>query len=278
MGDARALDGIMTPRAWIFSDMHLDANRQPFSLPKDRPECDMVICSGDICEGADRAIDWLADQRFGVPVVYVLGNHEFYRGEMRDEMEKAMAAADRAGIHWLDCSHVDIGTTRVIGATLWTDYRLDGEAWRTPAMIAAGEMMNDHRLNTGAAPGRASHGPARNLAREINNGAGMDHEFNFTHERFEDTAPGHAIKLTADLNCVAEIGPDDIEPGEWVVEALYVSDDGGDPHRIAPGSPLHAALMNHVCGELRDEIDERFALRHPQPRDCGYGHLHHERL
>lgn len=133
-------------RAWVFSDLHLDANRQPFSLPKVRPECDMVICAGDICEGADRAIDWLADQKFGVPVVYVLGNHEFYRGEMRDEMEKALAAADHAGIHWLDCSHVDIGSTRVVGATLWTDYRLDGEAWRAPAMLAAQGMMNDHHL------------------------------------------------------------------------------------------------------------------------------------
>lgn len=131
------------------SDLHLDANHQPFSIP--HVDCDAVVVAGDVCEGPVKAIQWLVRQRLAVPVVYVPGNHEFY-GTAKDEaMEHAREeAAKHPNIHLLQDGHIDLPdifgrVTRFIGATLWSDYALDGEAWRVPAMMAARTMMNDHR-------------------------------------------------------------------------------------------------------------------------------------
>lgn len=149
----------MSVRAWIFSDLHLDVNkRHPFRLPKSHPVCDVVIIAGDICEGAGRAVRWITAQNFRAPVVYVLGNHECYgRARDRETIEAKAEAAVAGGIHVLADDVIELGTKnrfRVVGATLWTDYRLDGEAWELPAKIAAETMMNDHSRIVVGADGR----------------------------------------------------------------------------------------------------------------------------
>lgn len=132
--------------AWILSDLHLDVNRRhPFRLPSPRPACDLVIIAGDVCEGAGRAVRWIEAQEFAVPVVYVLGNHECYGGAREKETAEAKAAAARSGnIHMLQDETAIIGDARVVGATLWTDYRLDGMAWESFAKVAALAAMSDH--------------------------------------------------------------------------------------------------------------------------------------
>ena len=52
------------------------------------------------------------------PIVIVAGNHEFYRSCLPDELAQACVA--------------DHGVT-FLGATLWTDDAIDGEAWRALA-------------------------------------------------------------------------------------------------------------------------------------------------
>ncbi|GAU86719.1 Ser/Thr protein phosphatase family protein [Bosea sp. BIWAKO-01] len=80
----------------------------------------------------------------GRPVVYVAGNHEFYRSEMKSNLAEAARVADNAGIHFLHRRAVIINGVRFIGCTLWTDYRLLGTP--KPSMITAGQELNDHRL------------------------------------------------------------------------------------------------------------------------------------
>jgi hypothetical protein len=81
------------------------------------------------------------------PVVLVPGNHEYYRGEF-DADRAAVLSTKRPGVSVLDRGEAffahPAGCLRVLGATLWTDYKCLGnqesgmfEAWRT---------MNDHRL------------------------------------------------------------------------------------------------------------------------------------
>lgn len=133
-------------RAWLFSDLHLDVNRRhPFRLPDPHPACDVVIMAGDICEGAGRAVRWIAAQGFAAPVIYVLGNHECYGGAREKETQEAKAEAARhPSIHVLADDTVTVAGARIIGATLWTDYRLGGMAWETPAKVAALVAMSDH--------------------------------------------------------------------------------------------------------------------------------------
>lgn len=77
------------------------------------------------------------------------GNHEAYHGDLAErvsELREAAAWSD-GKVKFLEReAALDIRARRVIvlGATLWTDYRANGDE-RT-AMIAADRALNDHRL------------------------------------------------------------------------------------------------------------------------------------
>jgi predicted phosphodiesterase len=136
-------------RAWIFSDLHLDVNeREPFALPDPRPAHDVVIIAGDICEGIANGVRWIVARGLNAkPVIYVPGNHEHYSHDfMAGLVEGRAVAADYRNIHMLDRAAVTIDGVKFAGATLWTDYRLYGEAWATTCMLRAERVMNDHRF------------------------------------------------------------------------------------------------------------------------------------
>lgn len=134
-------------KLWVFSDLHLDVNAAyPFDLPIPRPEHDVVVIAGDICEDTARAIGWIAEVGLNArPVVFVAGNHEFYGHDRRTGFAEGRAAAHAAGnIHLLECDAVVIGDVTFLGATLWSDYALGGAP--AAAMSLAERMMSDHRL------------------------------------------------------------------------------------------------------------------------------------
>jgi Icc-related predicted phosphoesterase len=136
-------------RAWIFSDLHLDANDEPpFALPNDRPDHDVVLIAGDVCQGLQRGVEWIAEKRLNEkPVVYVPGNHEYYGFDFDEQLDVGKReAAKYLNIHVLDRESVTIGGVHFLGTTLWTDYALFGEETREAAMQRAELTMNDHRL------------------------------------------------------------------------------------------------------------------------------------
>jgi hypothetical protein len=131
-------------RIWIQSDRHLGMG-QTYMMP-DVPEHDVMIDAGDLADG-DTSIDMLANSRiFGDrPKVFVAGNHEYYGRTPMELVEQRMTeAAAGTNVHFLNPGTVVIGDTRFIGATLWTDYELFGDAEK--AMLDAANGMNDHRL------------------------------------------------------------------------------------------------------------------------------------
>ncbi len=132
-------------RIWILSDLHLDAGR-PWSPPR-IPEADVAVVAGDVCEGLPAAVRWSADA-IGrhMAVVLVAGNHEYYRGQHGEELAAGRAAADSLGVHLLEDAAVVIDGVRFCGATLWTDYALEGTERRAAAMDAARRGLNDHRV------------------------------------------------------------------------------------------------------------------------------------
>ena len=110
------------------------------------PGADVVVVAGDTCEGCEKGFALLRRAiPAPTPIVAVAGNHEFYKSCLPDELVRARVAAAGHGITFLDDDEVVIGGVRFLGATLWTDYALDGEAWRPLAMAAARAAMNDHR-------------------------------------------------------------------------------------------------------------------------------------
>jgi Icc-related predicted phosphoesterase len=128
----------------IFSDLHLDvAPIKPITIADG---IDVVIVAGDTCEGVLNAFEHLRRiVPLSIPIVMVLGNHEFYRRFVPIELALAKEQAATFNIHVIE-SNVVIGNVRFAGATLWTDYAIFGAANVAAVMNACASGMNDHRL------------------------------------------------------------------------------------------------------------------------------------
>lgn len=138
----------------ILSDLHNEflRNRKPLekhgwkgSVPE--TDADIVILAGDIDTGT-QGIEWAIEEseRLSKPVVYVLGNHEFYHqeyGSLKNKIEQLCAGTN---VHCLDCGRYIVEDVRFIGATLWTDYEADVNTPQNLAMLYVGKAMTDHHM------------------------------------------------------------------------------------------------------------------------------------
>ena len=137
-------------RVRVLSDVHLE-----FGALDLRPAGeDVVALCGDIGLFTD-GVQW-ADRlagKLGVPVVMIAGNHEFYRHSEHgapasvEQILGALSAAARltgGRVTFLSEEAAVVAGVRFVGATLWTDFALFGDAAR--AMAAAEVRMNDYRL------------------------------------------------------------------------------------------------------------------------------------
>jgi Icc-related predicted phosphoesterase len=131
-------------RLWILSDLHLELTRG-WDLPSggDRPDFDVLVVAGDLVPKMERGVAWLRERVPDQDVVYIAGNHEAYGQDVDIDLEKARAAAVGTNIHVLQNDTAVIGGITFIGATMWTDFDLFGDA--AYAMMAAVETMNDYR-------------------------------------------------------------------------------------------------------------------------------------
>jgi Icc-related predicted phosphoesterase len=141
-------------KIWLFSDIHLPHDEIPFErVFPGIPDADVCICAGDLIESNPTAgVHWLSRHiRPAMPVLYVLGNHEFYnpRSNMERARRQAKEAADQVGIHLLDDASVTIGGIQFHGSTLWSDFSILARgslAERDCAMAETGRALNDFHL------------------------------------------------------------------------------------------------------------------------------------
>jgi predicted phosphodiesterase len=135
----------------IFSDLHVDVSQPPpIAIGAD---VDAVVVAGDTAEGADNAfvaLRHIVPEQ--IPIVAVMGNHEYYHRCIPEELALARELAPSLNAHLLqnDSVVLEIGGTRVrfAGSSLWTDYKVFGANNAAPAMRAALRGLNDHRLIT----------------------------------------------------------------------------------------------------------------------------------
>jgi hypothetical protein len=129
---------------WILSDLHVELTRG-WDLPAGdaRPRFDALVVAGDLIPRAERGVKWLRERVTDRPVIYVVGNHEFYGADEFRTVEKAKTAAAGTNIHVLQEETVRIGDVTFAGATLWTDFGLLGDQRR--AMNVAAERLNDFK-------------------------------------------------------------------------------------------------------------------------------------
>jgi predicted phosphodiesterase len=126
-----------------FSDLHLEfTDYVPATLPSVGE--DVVVLAGDIGRSTE-GIEWAKSAFHNRPVLYVLGNHEFFRGHWDGLIDDARRAADGSNVQLLERDQVVINGIAFLGATLWTDFAIRGVGLRDEAMLNAEELMYDYR-------------------------------------------------------------------------------------------------------------------------------------
>lgn len=140
-----------TLRILVLSDLHQGDGGRRFD-PADIGEAfDAVVIAGDCAGRLTTSLTWIAEAFAGIPVVYVPGNHDFYRhgpGQrftIEEEKEAGQELAYRLGIHLLNDSGTSIRHVRLLGSTLWTDLRSNLHRDLSHALGDARRGMNDYR-------------------------------------------------------------------------------------------------------------------------------------
>ncbi len=126
-------------RIRILSDLHVDFGT--VVLP--RVDADVTVLAGDIRPGKS-ALEWIR-RNFPPeqPIIYVLGNHEFYGSAIPKLIDDFRRMSADSNIHVLENDCLNIDGVRFLGGTLWTDFSLFGD----PAIAGreASKVMNDYR-------------------------------------------------------------------------------------------------------------------------------------
>ena len=90
-------------RLHILSDLHLEF--EPFTPPA--VEADALILAGDVSTGRN-GLKWALKSFPDRPVIYVLGNHEFYGQKVQKLTKELQEMAQGTNVHLLEnqsCTH-----------------------------------------------------------------------------------------------------------------------------------------------------------------------------
>lgn len=122
----------------IISDLHHEFGMTDLSFDK----ADVVVFAGDVNLGT-KGIEWIKAKIQNKPVIYVLGNHEYYKGSYPKTLNKIKEAAKNSNVFVLEDSSVDINGIRFHGSTLWTDFSIFGNPRYYGFLCQNG--MNDYK-------------------------------------------------------------------------------------------------------------------------------------
>ncbi len=122
----------------VLSDLHIEFG--PFKY--ESTDADVVVLAGDI--GAKkRGLQWILESVTDKPVLYILGNHEFYNGAYPKLIVELKRAAEGTNVTIMENDEVTLFGVRFLGCTLWTDFNLLGNP--SLAESIASVQMNDYK-------------------------------------------------------------------------------------------------------------------------------------
>lgn len=126
----------------VMSDLHVEF----FDfVPHPEVPADVVVLAGDILT-EHYGLQWARRYFADLPIVYVMGNHEFYDAHYERVLERARQEAAKLDIHLLENDEAVIDGVRFLGATLWTDFEIDPLMPWAYAMRYAKRGMTDFNI------------------------------------------------------------------------------------------------------------------------------------
>lgn len=122
----------------IMSDLHTEG----YKFKYERLDEDVLVLAGDIGVGP-ATIDFLKSLPKDLPIVYVAGNHEYYKNNFQVMNELFAEEFEGTNIHWLNNSEWVFDGVRFLGGTMHSDFGLFGEAERFFVEDASRRGIND---------------------------------------------------------------------------------------------------------------------------------------
>jgi len=119
----------------ILSDLHNEFGLIDFQ----KAEVDILVAAGDIDNGT-KGLKWLLSLNLGMPVIYVLGNHEFYYHAYPQLINELRELSQGTNIKVLEDEAIQFGDVTFHGATLWSNFELYGD-------LKCAAMVSQHRMN-----------------------------------------------------------------------------------------------------------------------------------
>ena len=107
---------------------------------------DVLVLAGDVDTMPEYYTEILRKLRlaYAGPVLFVLGNHEYYNGVFPDDRQKYReATAHDRQAHLLANEAVVIGGARFLGSTLWTDFACGKQMRNCQHMMSDFEVIHD---------------------------------------------------------------------------------------------------------------------------------------
>lgn len=123
----------------IISDLHQEFGLSELTFRN----ADLIILAGDINLGT-KGIAWIKENIPDKPIIYVLGNHEYYKGTYPNTLRKIVELSKGSNVHVLENNFVEFEGIKFHGATLWTDFSLFGNP--VEYGIICQSKMNDYKL------------------------------------------------------------------------------------------------------------------------------------
>ncbi|WP_344809359.1 metallophosphoesterase [Allohahella marinimesophila] len=122
----------------LYSDLHIEFAE----FEATTTDADVLVLAGDIEIGA-KGLEWLKRLGSSKPVIYVLGNHEYYGKTYPKLVPSLKALISEPNIHVLENESVMVDGVTFHGCTLWTDYELFGDP--RSAGFECQQVMTDFR-------------------------------------------------------------------------------------------------------------------------------------
>lgn len=122
----------------IMSDLHQEFGFSDLNFDN----ADIVIFAGDTNLGT-KGIEWAKQTIPDKPVLYILGNHEYYKGSYPNTLHKIIHASYNSNIIVLENKSIDLDGVRFHGTTLWTDFSIFGSPVEFGIICQA--KMNDYK-------------------------------------------------------------------------------------------------------------------------------------
>ena len=132
------------------SDVHVEFYRHdPAWIPPLPDSCDVLVLAGDIDnhKHAIESVQRISDALPATEVIFVAGNHEFYRKSIdRQILRFREAFADHQRIHYLENDSLELEGITFLGCTLWSGFDALGPETVEPCMTEARRGILDFQV------------------------------------------------------------------------------------------------------------------------------------